>query len=277
MMNIFLRLPLLTIFATILLASCSSKSDVKLKQSALYFGVGTQSLMQQDYTAALTALIKADELDPNNSDILNNLGMAYYFKGEKALAVKTLHRSLEINDNNSDAKVNLATIFYQDGDIKQAEKLYKDVLKDLTYDKQARNIYNLGVIELYNKKDTIAAEEYFKKSIKEDGNYCPSFFQLGLIQYNRKQFNKAQRNFREASLGTCLENPSAHYYQALSLMELRRYDDARLKLEDIQSRFKRTPFATNAQNKMLEINELERRNKSEESHASRKMLESPEF
>lgn len=266
------------ILGVLILSACASKKESpQMKQAGLYFGAGTQSLMDQQYTEALKSLLQADKLDPNNSEILNNLGMAYYFKEEKDMAIKTLKRSLEADKNNSDAKVNLASIYYKDGRIEEAEKIYKKVLRDLTYDKQARTLYNLGVIELHNHKDVVAAESYFKKSIKEDDNYCPSYYQLGVLQMKRRQFSLALKNFKEAGMGTCYESPAPHYYQALTLIELRRYDEARIKLDEIDSRFAKTVYAVRAKSKMIELNEIENKNKSPESHASRKVLESPDF
>lgn len=257
--------------------ACSSrKNALEQKQASLYFGAGTQSLMDRQYTEALRNLLEANKLDPENSEILNNLGMAYYFKGEKDLAVKHLLLSLKYNDNNSDARVNLASIYYKEGRIDDAEKIYKQVTKDLTYDKQARTYFNLGIIELQERQNLVAAENYFRKSIKEDDNYCPAYHHLGLIQYNRRQFNTALKNFKEATMGPCYEYPAPHYYQALTFIELRKFDDARLKLDEIDTRFKKSTFATKARAKVIELNQTEKY-KSIESHASRKVLESPDF
>lgn len=259
------------------ISSCSSKKkELNLKQAELYFGAGTQSLMDRQYTEALKNLIKANELTPNNSEIINNLGMAYYFKGEKELAIKTLRRALELNEDNSDAKVNLASIYYKSGDMNEAEKIYKQVLRDLTYDKQARTLYNLGLLELYGRKNSVTAENYFKKSVKEDDNYCPSYYYLGVIRYQRRQYNSALRYLKEASIGTCYEAPAPHYYQALTMIELRRFDEARMKLDEVDTRFKKSVYARKARLKSIEINEIEKR-KSSESHASRDVLESPDF
>lgn len=257
--------------------SCSSKAEQKrMKQADLFFGAGTQSLMSKDYTDALSNLLKANELNPNNSEIINNLGMAYYFKGEVSLALKTLKKSLEINPENSDAKLNMASIYFTEGDFKNCEKMYLTVLKDLTYDKQARTLYNLGLLEL-RRKNSVAAMNYFNKSIKEDSSYCPSFFQIGLIQYERKQYNSSMKNFREATMGNCYESPAAHFYYGLSLSGLKRYNEARMKFDEIDAHFKNSEFAAKARRKMMELNEIEKNNTSEEFHASGKVLESPEF
>ncbi|HXH74616.1 MAG TPA: tetratricopeptide repeat protein [Bacteriovoracaceae bacterium] len=273
-------LKFLLIVGLTLLGSCSSKkADLKAKQANLYFSAGTQSLIDKDYTAALTSLMKANEFNPESTEILTNLGMAYYFKGEQEIAIKHLMQALKINPKNSDARVNLASIHYKDGKYAEAEKLYKEVLQDLTYDKQARTLYNLGLIELQSRKNSAGAEAYFKRSVKEDENYCPAFFQLGMVQYNRRQFNTALKNFKEAGTGTCYESPAPHYYTGLTLVELGKLDSARMKFDEVESRFKKTSYATKSRAKALELNSIEfRQQQKPQGHASRNsVLESPEF
>jgi type IV pilus assembly protein PilF len=272
--NLSLR-PLTALLALLAIAACSSKKDSESKAS-LYFAAGTQSLVERQYTEALQNLIKANNLEPNNPEILNNLGMAYYFKGETELAVRTLKRTIELDENNSDAKNNLASIYYKQGNVAAAEKLYRKVLRHLTYDKQARTLYNLGILELEARKNVAAAENLFRKAVAEDDNYCPAYFQLGLIHYNRRQFKAALKKFKDAAMGPCYESPGPHYHQALALIGLRRFTDARLKLDEIDTRFRDSSYAAQARRKSIEINELESREPLE-SHASRNVLESPEF
>jgi type IV pilus assembly protein PilF len=259
-----------------LVSSCASNKSTQSKQAALYFGAGTQSLINKSYTEALTNLLKANELDPDNSDIINNLGMAYYFKDQKDLAIRHLQRSLELNNKNSDARTNLASIYLKEGNVPQAEKLYKEVLADLTYDKQARTYYNLGIIELESKKNLETANTYFQLSLKEDENFCPSYFQTGIINYNRGRFSDALRNFKESSMGTCNDAPAAHYYQALSLMKLKKFTEARLKLDEVDVRFKKSIFAVKARTKLIELNELELKPENQSFQAS-KASETPDF
>jgi tetratricopeptide (TPR) repeat protein len=266
------------LMAAFILGACASKSkEIENKEAVIYFGSGTQSLMNAQYTDALTNLLKANAIEPNNPIILTNLGMAYYFKEEKETAVKYLEKSIKLDPDNSDAKLNLASIYYNDGDIDRAEKLYKLVLKDLTYDKQARTHYNLGMLELQKRSNAVAAENYFKKAIKEDDNYCSAYFQLALIQFNRRQFNTALKNFKESTMGTCYESPAGHYYQALSMVELKNFLDARLKFDEISTKFPKTVYGVKARTKAIEINDLENRHKASGSQASRTLLDSPEL
>ena len=77
-------------------------------------------------------------------------------------------------------------------------------------------------------------------------------------------------------MGTCYDSPAPHYYQALTMIGIRRYEDARIKLDEIDTRFKKSVYAVKARAKVIELNGLENR-KPIESHASRNVLESPDF
>lgn len=268
---------LLLIAALLIVVSCASKTREMSKKAQLLFNAGTQSLMTSDYTEALTNLMKANEIEKNNPEILNNLGMAYYFKGDSTLAMKCLTRALELDPKNSDARSNIAAVLYEQNRTEEAERLYKEVLRDLTFDKQARTYYNLGILELERRKNSEAAEKYFLSSLKESQDYCPSHFKLGTIYFGRRQFSKAHYRFREATMGTCLNSATAHYHQALALIELRKFDDARMKLDEIQNRFSRTQFAVRARAKSLELDEMQKHYGTIEARSPRKVIQSPEF
>ncbi len=240
-----------------LITSCASKeTERRQKQADLQMGAGTQALVERNYTDALNALLKANELKPNDSEILNNLGMAYYFKGSTDIALKHLSQSLKVNPDNSDAKINIGSIYYAEGKIVESEKMFLAVLKDLTYTKQARTYYNLGMIELLQRKNLAKAQHYFQKSVTEDENYCSGHFQLGFVLFKKGNFNKAYQSFKDSTLGVCNKSVVGHYYQGLALVEMRRYEDARLKFTEIDSQFKTSSYAIEARRRMQEISRM---------------------
>lgn len=240
--------------ALLILCSCSSKQKaLEEKRAALYFGSGTQSLIDQKYTDALNSLLKANNYDPKNPEILNNLAMAYYFKGQTDLAVQTLQETLKLDPKNSDAKTNLASIIYRKGDVEKALSLYQDVLKDLTYDKQARTYFNLAAIEINHFKNKNKGEQYLNMAIKEDENFCAAFTVIGKMYFERKQYRTALTNFRSAGMGICFNDPIPHYLTALTLIKLNRFEDARIKLSEIDNRFTQSVYGIKARSLMLEI------------------------
>ncbi len=260
-----------------LLVACASKQDkINKKQAELHFGAGTQALINRDYNSALSNLMKANELRPGQADVLVNLAMAYYFKGHKDLAIRSLNEALKIEPKNSDALVNLASLHYERNNFSEAERLYKKVLEDLTYDKQARTYFNLSLIESEKKKNFSAAEKYLLLSIKENANYCPAHMKLGLLKYQQRRFTQSLDAFKDAALGTCYDDPSPHYYQGLALERLGRLGEARMKFEEVVNRFPSAPITASARTKVIEL-----RNHSPELQTSSNQLQtklnSPEF
>lgn len=253
-MNIFNRL-LISSTLLSLLFSCSSanrndSSDAKKAQ--IFYDKGTNEMVNKDYTSALKDLMMAARLDPSDSKIQNNLGMAYLFKGDENKAKYHITKAIELDQSNTDAKVNLANIYLSKNMLNNAEKLYKEILKDLIYDKQFRTYYNLGLLMLKRNNEQ-GAEHYFDKSIETLAEYCPAHFQKGLIVFKKGFYAKAYDEFVEASKGTCYNEPAPHYYQALSMIELGRFDNARMKLDFIQQEFSSSKYGTMAQIKMSSI------------------------
>jgi tetratricopeptide (TPR) repeat protein len=191
---------------------------------------------------ALSNLLQAYELQPNRSDINNNLGMAYYFKNEKIIAMKYILKALELDPKNSDARSNLASFYMEEKKWEEAKKLYEIVLKDLTYNKISLTYYNLGKIELaQNNFDR--AQEYFVKSLKEDENSCASSYHLGLISFKKKDFPTAAKHFKNSYYGQCYNNELPVYYHGITLEKMGDFDGARLKFREIIERFPKSEYA----------------------------------
>lgn len=228
------------------------------KKADIYYSQGTSDLIRKDYTAALVNLKKAHELNPTDSNILNNLGMAYYLKNDKNKAFEFIKKSIQIDPKNSDARNNLASILFSNAQLDQAKSQYMLVLKDLEYPHQFRTYYNLGLIS-FEQGNIDESLSYLKKSLSEKEDHCPALYQSGVIQYRKKDYLAALNSFQKASIGTCSNNPSSTYQQALCLISLQRPDQALLKFREILELFPNSTFAILAKKKMnsLEFNQIE--------------------
>ncbi|MCR9204615.1 MAG: tetratricopeptide repeat protein [Halobacteriovoraceae bacterium] len=226
--------------------------DPTKKKAELYYDYGTGALVKGDYTKALVNLKKAIEIIEEDSRFHNNLGMAYFFKKETTLALKHLNRSIEIDSKNSDARNNLASVYYYLGKFSESKKMYEEILKDLEYNKQFRVYNNLGLIYLREGRNNKAIS-LFKKAIKDNKSYCPPHYQLGMISYKSHNYHEAVNRFESASLGSCADNPSPHYHEALSQIQLGEYSKALLKFEEIQKKF---PDSNEAKQAVRQINRI---------------------
>jgi Tfp pilus assembly protein PilF len=244
------------IFLSFLLVSCATRPPGEFvqktpleKKAELYYDYGTNALVEKNYTKALTNLKQAVSLIETDSRFHNNLGMAYYFKGDQSSATKHLQRSLELDEKNSDARNNLASIYFNQGKLKEAKDLYLGILKNLEYTKQYRTNYNLGLIEqrLGNEEKAIL---YFNQSVKERLGYCPAHLQLGNIAFKKHYYQQAANAYEKATLGSCANNPSLHLREGTALLELREYGKGLLKLQEIKKRFPQSKEAILAERKI---------------------------
>lgn len=230
---------ILTLFVLFIVSSCSSTPgddpESRAKKADILYGQGTSDLINQEYTSALKNLIEADQFKPDDPKILNNLGMAYYFKNKTDLATSYIKKSIELN-NNSDARNNLASIYYSQKKYSLAEKEYQAILNDLTYLHQYRTYYALALIQLVGN-NFLKAKKYLIQATLENDEYCPAHFKLGELYFEEKKFEKALGSFQKASQGTCINNPAPRYYQGLSLIKLNKLVHAKRVFEEIEEKF----------------------------------------
>ena len=231
------------VLLTVLLCSCSSgQRSAKDEQADIHYAKGSSELLNAEYTNALISLKRANELRKKDTKILNNLGMAYYFKNDLNTAKKHLQEALDADPENMDAKSNLAALYMQEDNLPLAEKMYAEITKVLTYQNQFRILYNLGIIQLRKNNDEKAIE-YFEESLKADSNYCSANYQLGLIYKKRKNLELALENFKTATKGNCYQYPAPHYAQALTFLDDGQYQMANEKFQHIIKFFPNSEFA----------------------------------
>ncbi len=271
--------------STLLLASCASNQEpadktVEQKKAELYYGEGTRDLIKKDYSAALLNLTKAKEYDSKDSQIRNNLGMAYYFREQPELAIKELKEAIDLDKKNSDAKVNLGAIYLEKNRLKEARQMFEEVTSDLTYNAQFRNYYNLAMVSL-KEGDRASAFDYLARSVKERADYCQAHFKLGELYTEEYKFKQALESFKEASKGTCVNEPAPHYQQALTLINLNRTDEARTKFKEIVTKFPNSRFHSLANQQLKKLsNQMTTEqavNRQTEIIKESKTIESPNF
>lgn len=241
------------------ISSCAFMSNnkdeervVKNRQADLYYTEGTRHLLDGSYHEALSHLLKAHDLRPNDSKILNNLGMAFFFRGRSDRAIEHIERAVIADPQNADAKVNLASIFYREKRYDEALRLYYEVLENLVYSHQYRTHYNIAFVHeaMGNMREALKNLEL---SIQENPNYCPALFKLGNIYFENRRFDQALKYFHEGSRGECHQHAAPLYYKGLTLFRLQRFDEASSTFEDVIQFFPSSEFSSAAQQEMRRV------------------------
>ena len=107
--------------------------------------------------------------DPNNAELLNQIGNLYRMTHQFQDAASYYSKALEINPKNVGARTDLASCMFYQGDIDGA---IAQLEKSLTYDpKHAGTLLNLGVVRWKGKGDAAGAIASWNELLK----YYPDF------------------------------------------------------------------------------------------------------
>ncbi len=121
--------------------------------------------MADKQTAPLLEKLKTD---PNNADLLNQLGVMYRSTHQFKTAIGYYQKSLAINPKNVGARTDMASCMYYLGDTDGA---LVQLDKSLTYDpKHAGTLINIGIIKWKGKNDVDGAVAAWQKALKLTAN-----------------------------------------------------------------------------------------------------------
>jgi cytochrome c-type biogenesis protein CcmH/NrfG len=114
--------------------------------------------------------------DPNNADLLNQVGTIYRMTHQFQTAASYYQKSLQVNPSNVGARTDLASCMYYEGDVDGA---IAQLEKSLSYDpKHAGTLFNLGLIRWKGKSDAAGAVAAWDKLLK----YYPDYDHKETVQ-----------------------------------------------------------------------------------------------
>src|SRR5512140_1557976 len=103
---------LLLLVLTVAVLSCSS-ADIRKEQAQLHLRIGTSHLIKGHYPQAMSELLDAERLDPENDVIQNNLGLAFFVRHEYDTAQQHINHAIKLNPQYSDARNNLGRVYIE--------------------------------------------------------------------------------------------------------------------------------------------------------------------
>jgi Flp pilus assembly protein TadD len=218
----------LTTLAALLLAGCIGSAA--RKQATYHYQMGLAALGENNIPGALTEFTEAEKIDPDNPELMNYLGMAYFRKNRLELSEKKYLRAIALKPDFSDARNNLAVtylemkrwddaiyqlklvsddIFYQNqtgaginlglaylgrGDFKQALATLRPLAA--TYPQDPRIRYHIGRVYYATDKVDLAVIEY-RRAIEIYPDYVQAYYSLGQANMKLGDKKSAIKCFRE--------------------------------------------------------------------------------
>lgn len=201
----------------VLFNACASlDSQQRQEDAALHLQLGSSLLSNQSYPQALSEFLKAEQLDPQNPIIQNNLALAYFARERFDLAETHLKKALSINSEFTEAKNNLGRVYIEQTKYNDAEKILNQALEDLTYPEADKVYFNLG-LSAFRQNKFSDSKRSFLKALEIRRNSCRAQTYYGRSLYELKDFQLAAIQLDRA-ISFC-ENggiDEAQYYSGLS-------------------------------------------------------------
>ena len=198
------------LYAATLTNDLKTKSDIFLKATQIYPNnyrgyndLACIKASQGNYPEALTLLDKANSLNPNNSEVLNNIGIIAMLKGEVSKAKESFENSQKAG---YDQNYNLGIVYMKAGDYSSANKAFNATKCD----------YNVALNQILSKDYTAAKATIDciqQKTAKE-------YYLLAIIGARTNDGNVLYKNLSKA----CELTPD-YKAQALKDMEFRNFKE----------------------------------------------------
>lgn len=231
--------------------ACSSLFKKRDPEAALlHLKIGSSHLVNGNYPQALSELLTAHELDPENPEINNNLALAYFVRERFDLAENYLRRALSLNPKYSDARNNLGRVLIERMRYQEAIYELNKVIQDLTYMFPEKPLTNKGIALFKQKKYKESQEPLLKAlSLKRDNCLAQSYF--GRSLFEMKLYERASIALDNA-IGFCQDEhfDEPHYYSALAYYQTGDVDKSVARFEEILRLYPDGKYRSSAQ-KML--------------------------
>ena len=230
----------------------TAPSKEKQERAALHMQIGTGYLSKGLYPQAMTELMRAEQLDPQNPYVQNNLGISYYVRGRFKQAESRFRQAIKFEPKFSDAKNNLARTLIDQKEYPEAIKLLHDVEGDLTYQAPEKTYSNLGMayFEMGNFKK---AGEYLERSMQIRRESCTTANYYGRTLFETKKIKESAKVLDQA-IEYCrtakFEDPI--YYSAMSYFTLGQKEKTKARIDELLKDYPKSKYVAKAKG-MLEL------------------------
>ena len=191
--------PLLVAVALALLLGCANKQDeevAKLRAKATY-EQAVRNLSENRLALGMAALKEALQLDPDNAQYHNTLGLVLLNLGRAPEAQVEFQTAVDLDKNSPDIQHNLGISLAQQNRYPDAIEAYKKALSFPTYTTPEVAYYNMGEAYIRLGKPQ-EAQESFRAAIQLEPTMVAAHYGLGLALSQGGRRDDAKAAFRQA-------------------------------------------------------------------------------
>ena len=164
-------------------ADLKKRADVRLQLAANYYQKG-------QYVVALEEIQRALQSDPNSASAYSLMGLIYMDLGDRAAAETNFKRSLQIEPGNSETLNNYGWYLCRTQRERESIEYFQRAAANRLYSTPAMPLRNAGTC-MMQVQDYKLAEEYLRRSFELDAGSAAGKYQLARLYVITKQYDRA--------------------------------------------------------------------------------------
>lgn len=194
------------------------------KKADYHFAVGQINFDRQDYSTAIGALVETVRLDPIHLQGRYLLGLSYQKTGCAEQAVQAFRRCSYLELKNNEVFRDLGIACYHAGYLEEAQQALRRAMELQPRDPVCP--FYLGLILMKDPETMKNAEEFLKKSVRLNPNFCDGYRELGNLYVGQGNYKAAVRAFRDV-LRLDENLVQVHYHLGFAYAMLKDMESAR--------------------------------------------------
>lgn len=191
------RFWILALLLTAALVSCTPQTkQVRDRKGEAYRDLGEAYMHENNYSAALRELQKAEKALPRDAFVKNDLGLVYLAKERPDIAVDYFKKAIELNPDYAGARNNLGFAYIALKEWDAAIATLTTLTDDLVYASPHLPLSNLGWA-YYNKRNFPMALQYYQAALEVNPRFVPAHRGMGQTYLVMNRFPEAIESFEK--------------------------------------------------------------------------------
>jgi Tfp pilus assembly protein PilF len=201
MKRLDMRIPLLFLSLTAMLftvACATTPGGDTSQRSSAHYQLGLSYLNDNNIQPAFVEFQKALEINPNDKDVLNAIGVIHLLKLEDyPRAVEYFQRAIKVDRNFSEAWNNLGFAYEKKGNYSESIEAYKTAIANPLYKNTDRAYNNLGRL-YYRMKRYQDAMNAYREALRRNSDFPFPYYGLALCYNAQGKYGDAATAIKKA-------------------------------------------------------------------------------